>query len=267
MRMKMGVSGWFFKPLTALVLFGLAGAAQAATIGQYSGNTTFWASSGNFSTIYSAATNGLNATIETGEDITAGNLANDNFFIVRNPNAALNASEVSALVSWVQSGGILMLYAESASQIDGANSLLSALHSGISVTSGITGNPYSQSGGFLNGADVTAGMAGQMLSFYNGNVLTGGTALANPGAPLWNLSALFRVDNIQLGKVYVFTSPLDVNWNSPGFSNTQFFLALLAQSTQQSPFGSVADVGNPEPATFGLAGLALAGIVYARRRK
>jgi len=206
--------------------------------------------------------------VESGEAITAANLANNNFFILRNPSAPLSTSEVSALVSWVQSGGVLMLFAEQASVVDNANSLLTSLGSKISVTSNTTGSAWVQASGSLNGADVTAGMGAASMSFYNGMALSGGTAMANAGSPLWNLANLFRVDNVQLGKVYVFGSPLDANYNSSGFSNTQFFLALLAQSTTPiGGLGGLPDATAPEPATFAFGGLALAAIFVIRRRK
>ncbi|MBI4907100.1 MAG: PEP-CTERM sorting domain-containing protein [Acidobacteria bacterium] len=269
MKVKYGARGSLTKLILSLVVLGLAGAAQAATVGQWEGSSSFWAGNVTFGTIYSAATLGLNATVESGEAITATNLSNNNFFIMRNPSASLSSAEATALVNWVQSGGILLLFAEQASAVANANGILSSLGSSISVTSSTIGSPYVQASGTLNGADVGASLSGQRMSFYNGMALTGGTAMANAGSPLWNLAGLFRVDNVQLGKVYVFGSPLDANYNSSGFSNTQFFLALLSQSTTPLGFGGGLQdtTQNPEPATFAFAGLALAAVVFTRRRK
>jgi len=249
-----------------MLLLGFTGITQAATVGQWASSGSIWASSGNFSSIYSAATLGAGVTVESPETITSANLANDQFFIVKNPTASLTGAEATALMNWVNSGGILLVFAESASQTDAANNVLSSVHSGVSYTNNYTGSNYFQISGNFNGTDVTAGLSGPM-GMYTGLTLNGGKSLVNPGAANWNMDATLRTEGINLGKVYVFGSALDANYNQAGWSNTQFFLALLSQNAGISGGGFTSLDTAPEPATFAFAGLGLAGLIYAKKRK
>jgi hypothetical protein len=257
-------------------MLGFAGITQAATVGQWNQSSSIWASAGNFGSIYSAASNGLNATIETPEAITAANLANDNFFVVHNPKASLTASEATALFSWVSNGGILLLFADAAAQVGNANSLLTGVHSNLSFTSDRMGSDFYQVGANMTGNDITSGLTGG-LGFYSGLILrsSGPNVSLATGQGNFDLNLSLRMQAISLGKVYVFGTALDADYNRSGWSNQAFFLSLLSQQVNAGNFGgggisgggSLDLVSNPEPSTVGLFGFAVAGLLFLKRRK
>lgn len=284
-----GVGSGSRKLLLALsvVLSGVA--AQAATIGQWKGNPAnqVWASAGNFSSLYSfvSAAN----TVETTESITPGNLANDNFFIIANPTAAPTASELTTLANWVQAGHILLLFTDpdDLGSVTVANKILAGVYpvaqtNKINVSSTLVGSNVGSVAGSLMGPDPgvmgtpgnssTHNISTQALGIWQAFSILGGTNLALNNTPSvgFNIGNTLRVDTISLGKIYVFGDRYDSNSNMglTGAStngNLSLFLNLLAQQTLNGGGGGPTDA--PEPATFALTGLVLAGILALNRRK
>lgn len=247
---------------------------KANTIGQWQSNNSFWSGYGNFSNVFAGSMAApVNATYELPEAITAANLANNTSMIIRTQNGLSGADSLPSLVNWVRGGGILMLFADSAlpQGAMNANTILSALGSSISVSSSTTGNPSFQTLGQFTGADVTNGLLGRNLAFDLSRVVTGGVQLVQTGAPGFDAGSSLRMQNVNLGKVYVFGGSIDANANTlnPLGSNRDFFMALLSQ-----PNGGMFGVdppagasGNPEPATFGLTALAIGGLAFWHRRR
>jgi hypothetical protein len=244
------------------------------TIGQWvnTPSNSLWAASGNFSSIYAAATSGtLSHTVTSGDQINSNVLNNRNFFIIANPTAVPSTFELNLLANWVRSGGILLLAADMyASDLAALNTVLQALgtpDSGqtIQYSSTLYGAGFQTVTGSLQGTDAAVqGITGRPLAMTNGYTLTGGFYLAEDR--FWqnpNLGNFLRMDTYQLGKVYVFGSRLDINpnFNSNPFGyNNQFFHNLLGQN----PFITGE---TPEPATLAITAFALIGLgLWSRRR-
>lgn len=271
---------------TAVCLAALAPAGFSASIGQWTGGANanqVWAASGNFSSIFTSATVGAPAhTVTSTAEITQQSLSNYQAFSVANPQTALSGAQISALVNWVQTGGVLLLYATpmgGTSSVNIVNSILTSLGPGSSgqqmaATSTTLGSPLFQAtGGSLTGNDpAVSGLTGARLSFYQAFQITGGSLLSTSPGGNFDLGRMLRSDTFQLGRVYVFGERFDANWNLAGSgSNRDFFLNLMAQNFARPPgAGQGGDPFSdaPEPATLGLTGLTLvAAAVWHRRRK
>lgn len=263
------------KILLAALTVTLSSHAFGATVGQLSGNPSIWANPGNFSNIFVAATVGAGHTVESAQTLTAQNIANNTHFIVESSATALAAQDLALLVDYVRGGGTLLLFATPTTSVTSANQILSALGPGVS---GTTMNVRTQTMGFagsslnwgsLTGSDpavqgAVANLNGQSLNFTQTRLLSGGTHLAVVESP--SISDAIRVDRYQLGKVYLFGTHLDANTvTSVNSNNTNFFLNILANGGLPS---GLVDTGVPEPSTFGLSAVTLAGaLLYLRRRR
>jgi len=236
--------------------------------------------------VYANATTGsLNHTVVSTSDITETNLNTYRFLVVGNPTTAMNASQMTAVTNWVKQGGILLLFADASHQSSAGivNSILSNMGSSSSGGSAMSiggrtyGDVYSTTtAGSVTGSDpAVAGLNGG-LTFLYANQVNGGSLLANVTYNNYDLGSMMRVDTFQLGKVYVFGDRFDANLVG-STNNRNFFINLLSQNSQfQMPTpnnpttptlpSDPNDIFNPEPATFGLAGAALLGLVVARRR-
>jgi hypothetical protein len=268
--------------LTAVIVSNLTSVCFGATvIGQWSGNSSHWASSGNFSTLYTALTaagpSGPGYNVTSGQAITQANLSQDNFFVVDSSSAAVSASEAATLANWVRAGGILLLFAAGNSQA-AANSVLGSLGAGasgtaLSVTPQAEGSNLASifTGGGLWSADPSVkGPTNLMwapLNWYDANIIGGGNSLAVNIGTTHNLSSAMRVDNFALGKVYVFGDRFDTNALTAGGANANLalFLNLFAQSNSVRQFSGTSEV--PEPSTLLLTGLGITGALFWRRRQ
>jgi hypothetical protein len=261
--------------------------AYAATVSQWVGDPsgTRWSNSSFYSALQGAAfvTGGAGHTLEaSAEAITSAALANNTHFVM-NSNAsasALTDTEYTALTNWVRGGGILILFATGdASSIALANNVLNNLGSAIDVTTSKVGPGFptaGTTGGNLNGSDTAVtnpsnNLTNQQLRMYQSNVLTGGSLLAanNIPNPSNNFGAALRVDNVNLGKVYVFgdsfASNFLVNGGGGNHANLQLFLNILSQG-QLSGGGGGPTGDTPEPSSILLTALGIAGLAYWKRR-
>lgn len=282
--------------LSRLVLCVVAatGLSSAATIGVYSGSDAgqLWAGSGNFSSVYANATTGsLGHSVVSTNDITETNLNTYRFLVVANPTTAMNAAQVTAVTNWVKQGGILLLFADAnhQSSVGIVNSILSsngglgagASGAAMSVGGGTYGDGYGvvTAGSLIPNSDPAVGSMTGGLAFLYANRVNGGSMLANPNPGWYDLGNTLRVDTFQLGKVYVFGERFDSNLMAGNANNRNFFINLLSQNNQfqlptpppTTPTGpsfpsDPLDIHQPEPATFGIAGAALLGLLAARRR-
>ena len=268
-------AGGGIKILLSALSLHLAGSAYGATVGQLSSNTSVWANSGNFSTIYTAATVGAGHTVESAETLTAQNISNNTHFIVESSATALAAAQVSLLVDYVRGGGTLLLFAAPGGSNTSANQIMTALGNGSSGTSmrattQTFGFPNSNvNWGELAGSDPAVqgivNLNGASLSYTQSNMLTGGSLLAANNS--YTISDAVRVDRYNLGSVYMFGTRLDRDGSTNANQNNIYFMMnILANGGL--PAGLV-DVGTgaPEPATFALTAVSLAGALFYVRRK
>jgi len=283
MFIKNGVSNGLLLLTLSASLAGSLG--QAAVIGQWTGNPNgqFWAASGNFSTIYANATAAPQShTVESAEAITTQTLSNKQFFIMApSGSATLSGTEMTALTTWVNGGGILLLFAdpEAASGYGAntrtiANDVLTSLGSGsnglMQINAATFGNqfctPCTGGGSLVAGDSATTGLVGSNLSYYMSYTISGGSTLGFNGAAVNTYNSV--------GKVYVFGERIDygtsgqngfpIGLTSNNTTNLQLFLNLLAQQGGGGGGGGGGAV--PEPSTLVLTGFALAGVVALRRK-
>jgi hypothetical protein len=281
-----------------LSLLVCASGAYGATVAQWTGSSSsaMWATSSNFSTLYSNLTalggNGqpLHSVVSVNE-ITSGTINQSGFLVVSDATRALGTTaggvnETQSLVNWVQGGGILLLFATpsgTSTSTTVGNQILSALNSASSGSPNISFNGATYGAGYYGGASgplagtdpAVAGITGQNLAWYQANGISGGTALSTGFGGNYDLSNYLRVGNFGTGKVYVFGEQFGAQWNVSGFqngSNLQFFLNLLAQETRYpgtfggggpDPFSS----DSPEPASIALTGIGLAAVAWMARRR
>ncbi|MBL8209262.1 MAG: hypothetical protein JNK87_01045 [Bryobacterales bacterium] len=193
------------------------------------------------------------------------------------------------MTNWVNQGGILLLFsdARTPSSVGIVNSILQGLGTGASGSAMSVGGgtPYGDgygvvtAGSLIAGSDPAVGSMTGGLAFLYANRVNGGTMLANPNPGWYDLGSTLRVDTFQLGKVYVFGERFDSNLMAGNANNRNFFINLLSQNSQfQLPTpppttpttptlpNDPLDIHQPEPATFGIAGAALLGLLAARRR-
>ena len=111
--------------------------ANASVIGQWNESNRSW-NNGSFSNINSILTN-AGHTIEADGALTAANLFNDDMFVLAEAARALTTTEISDLLNWISSGGILWMSVDSGSNSSFSNTILSALGSTLSL-SGMASN-------------------------------------------------------------------------------------------------------------------------------
>lgn len=237
-----------FSLLAVAGLLFMAGMAQAAVIGQWTGSTRSW-NAGDFGTIRNTMTSGGH-TVEADGAITAANLANDDMFVIGEANTLLNPTEVADLLSWVSAGGVLWLGVDSGSDETISNSILSGLGSTMSFTATNSG-----SGGPLAAGNFATNfltdIVGQSLTLSLAREVIAGGGLLLSGN-------LLGVE--QIGSGWVFASgdrfEQDFSNSTPGSVNGQLLLNIAG-------FAGGAQV--PAPATLALMLVGL-GLTARRRR-
>lgn len=284
---------WFSstKLATVLSLLAFASGAQGASVAQWTGSASsaMWATSSNFSTLHANLTaiggNGQPLhTITSVADITTSNLNQHGFLVVSDATRSMTGSETSALVDWVQTGGILLLFGTPSGGATGTatgNQVLSALSTASSSNPSMNFNGNSYGAGYYGGASgplagtdpAVTGIVGSNLAWISAAGVSGGSALSTGFGGNFDLGNYLRVGQFGTGKVYVFGEQFGANWNTSGFqqgtSNLQFFLNILAQETRfpgpQGPTGPLTD--SPEPASVLLTGCGLGVVAWISRRR
>jgi hypothetical protein len=216
-------------PLLVTAALVVSVSAQAANVGNWSGSTRSWNSS-DFSSMKAAAL-GAGHTVEADGAMDAGNLANDDVFIVgegRVPNSA----ELSALANWVNAGGIALILNDSGcGGCAGSNAILDALGSTINVTTNSAMAAPFESGQFTT---VPYDIVGQSLMTSPGMEVTGGMDVAG---------SFIKYEAIGGGYVVVCGDRSDHNFAAPSANNVngQFFLNVLAnEATDICDLGALA---------------------------
>jgi len=284
-------SGIRLAAVLAVCSLGATGLQAAAVVGQWNQNASSynWATASNYSSLYSAAfVTGGHSIDPSGTDgsTVLSNLNNYTHFVM-NTSSTATVGNLGDLSTWVNGGGILILFAngnnDAASNAVGNTILgVNGINSSISLPGGVTGISQMATIGSLTGSDPAVnGITGQPLTWYRSNLVSGGTALAANNSPFnQNLGNALRVDNIGLGKVYVFGEHFENDsriTGGVGNANLQLFLNLLTQGQLQTPGGGGSPGGGggplppgsdvPEPATILLTASALAGLAYFKRKR
>jgi hypothetical protein len=242
---------------------------RAATIGQWeeswvdtNGVPTTWNDSTFFSSVHALMVAAGNTVAPDGP-ASASALAGFDSFVIAGPGRTPTGEEISALSSFVTTGGLIILLEDQNPDTHGyANALLSGIGSSIQVSwSSMTQNMY-----LLGGVFATDGLVGSFLSGTPGRRITGGTALTTGGAG-WTASqiadaeAYIHYEQIGLGYVFVFGDRLDHNVFdlSPTGARAKLFTNL---GSYEKPQNGSDPSEVPEPGTqfLALAGLGALGI-------
>ena len=242
------------------VLLGVTGAPMAGgIIGNWSGSSRSW-NHPSFATIRSLMIS-QGHTVLPDSAISSGNLAGVSLFVIGEPTTTPGSAELSALQSWVQAGGVLLLLSD-APGFDSVAVRLNAISTGLGaslVWSGNASNNTPLAGGVFATTGPPYNVVGQTLQVSPATAVSGGTALAGD---------YLGYQQIGLGYIFGFGDRSDNNFFNPSTSNVhgQLFLNLAAGAPGPRPPDDGMVI--PEPSTFLLlgTGLALVGVWLRRRR-
>ena len=211
-------------------------AFAGAIIGNWSGSARSW-NNGEMS-VLNASMIGAGHTVEADEAITAGNLANNDIFVVGEATGTPSGGELASLGAWVSAGGILLVLTDSgATGVPGGNGILSGILSGLSFggsspsVAAFPGGNFATTGGPFN-------LVGLLLGVTPGNEVLGGTPLAGD---------YIAYEALGGGHVFAFGDRSDHNFFGAGSTNHNFFLNIADFADGPAAV--------PEPATLALLGL------------
>lgn len=208
--------------------------AIAAVIGNWEGSSFGRAWDG--STEVTALMTGRGHVVETAGALTAGELANDDVFVIAEATRALTAQEALDLAAWVFAGGRLLVTADSGGVgVAHGNAILSAIGSGLSF-GGSAFNGYLQPDAIL----TTGGpfnIVGQVLEVTPGTGVNGGTMIAG---------SFVGAEQFGAGYVVGFGDHLQNDVFNPSAANVngQFLINLVESAPAPAP------APIPLPATF-----------------
>lgn len=216
----------------------------AAVVGQWQESDRTW-NSGEFTTIRTTVTSGGHA-VEADSALTAANLANDDAYLIGEPSRNLNPTEQADLSSWINAGGILMLFVDSGtSDFPQANDILSGLGTTLSfnTSQSVTAGPIQD----VNyAADNIFDLVGSTPTFSPGHA----TVLGGAGAHL--SETLIAVQPLGNGYVFAFGDRFEHNFSNSTAASTngQLMLNIL---------GPI-----PEPTSLALVAISL--VIVGQRR-
>ena len=240
----------------ALAMLPLATFAHGANVGQWNGGGRTW-NDPSFSQTLAAVT-GAGNTVEVAGAITAGNLSNDNLFIIFEPTTAPTAGELSALAAYVSGGGTLVVFGESSADATVMNQIVAGAGGTITWSGSASGastvlaSPFSSSPNNILGQSVTTSL---------GILVSGGTAFLSNGYGAYQ--------QVGAGRIVAYADRLDFNFGSA--VNTNLMVNMVAGGGAPPPPPPSASV--PVPGVSGAAPLAALALllslvagVYLRRR-
>ena len=232
-----------------LVCFGVP--LSAGVVWNWSGSSRSWNDSDM--SVLQATLIGAGHTVLADSAITAGNLAGANVGVIGEAGAAPTAGETTTLSTWINAGGVLLVFFDSScSGCLGGNPLLSALGTALQASSA-SASLSAFSGGVFATTGPPYDIVGQTLNTSAGSAISGGTALAGD---------FIHYQALGLGHVFAFADRSDHNIFNPtsGNANGKLFLNIVGHSEGGTP-------AVPEPSTLGLLGAGLAALIAIGRRR
>lgn len=219
---------------------------------------------------------------------TASNLAICDLFVVGGASQSFTSDEITALSSWVQGGGLLLVFSDRDLNSSPLNTMLAGIGSSIQFGPGSMDQNFYFNGGVF----ATTGVAGQWMSGTPGIRVNGGIGLTRGGAGWTNrqksdAEAYIHYEAIGSGFVFAFGDRLDHDYFnfSAGTPRLRFFqnLSNFEPKIQENPVDPppVSDdppvqpptggedpvtAETPEPGTFALMAAGGLGIWMVRKR-
>jgi hypothetical protein len=230
--------------------------ASAAIIGNWNGSLRSW-NNGEFSATRALM---ISRGHTVGPDDSLFNiLPTANALIMAEPMVSLTANDSSDILNWVQQGGRLLLFTDSAltSSANRFNQLLGALGSNITFSTNTpTVAPFAPGNFATEGGPFN--IVGQTLATTPASSVTGGTTLAG---------SYLVSQQIGNGFIFAFGDRSDHNFFNPnaGNVNGQLLINIIEGNPNSDPVGP----GIPEPSTRAYMLIAAAGgaLLYRHRNK
>jgi hypothetical protein len=216
-------------------------------------------------------------TVAADADMTAVNLAGYDLFVIRNARLTPSGTELAALKSWVEGGGLLLMLTDSSTTTAPTNAILTGIGSSISGSGSVNQNAFLVGGTFL-----TSGLGDLALLTTVGQRITGGTALTK-GSSSWTVSqqadaaSYIHYEQLGTGYVVVFGDLSDCNYFEPTTTSVNGRLLLNAAAYSNPSRSSSGDPGPGDPAPSStpvppslllvITGVASTALYRRRRRK
>jgi PEP-CTERM motif len=233
-----------------VIAFAAVSDASAAIIGNWSGSSRSW-NTGDMSILKSTLI-ADGDTVLPDSAITAGILSDD-VFVIGEPLTAPTGGEISTLSTFVNTGGILLLFNDSGFSGGSANNtILAGIGSSMTVLNSSASVAPFPVDGFATNNDFN--LVGQTLGTSPGMAISGGTAIAG---------SFISYQQLGSGFVFVFGDRSDHNTFNPTAPsvNGQLFLNITDGPAGEGP------TPVPEPATLLLVGSGIATTIIRRRRR
>jgi MYXO-CTERM domain-containing protein len=232
-----------FAAFAAAVTAWAAPAAIAQNvIGNWNGSQRSW--NGVSFTEVKSAVQAQGHTVMADADMTAGNLAGYDVFLIGEPMFTPSPLEIDDLAAWINGGGVMLMLSDSATNRVPMNNILSGVGSSLSYSSA-SAVAAPLAGGIFASEGLPWNIVGETLTVSDGQAVNGGSELSG---------SMARWERVGHGFVFAFGDRFDHNLLMPGINEINKKL-----------FQNV--VNPPVPAPGGLAVLLLAGLAPRRRRR
>jgi len=286
MKRKFALHLWRSGFTLAVLALAVSSVLQGAsiTVASWSGSALDrrWGdASFNSLTLANSLTQGVN--YNSNYSISSG-LSGIKTFVIEEAATAMSLPDANTLKTWVQNGGVLLLFVDTNQVAAGTSNLFLTQNILGNLGSSIIISPAGSTYGSPNGANASlaqgltdttpgffavnnnGGIGGQSMAKFNGITISGGNTIGSG-----DLANLIRTDKIGTGTIFVFGDRFDHNYqfgSGCGLSiaacsiNQQLFANIML-GMQSDPF----PVGAPEPGSWALMASGLAGLLYFGRNR
>ena len=221
-----------------------AGSMEASYIGQWAGSQldnygvpTTWNNARYLKNVNAAMTASGHTV---GPDVlaTASNLTGSDLFVIAGASQPFTSEEITALGSWVNGGGLLLVLIDSSGNPSPLNAMLTGIGSSLRFGPGTVKQNFF----FKGGVFATDGIVGQFMGATVGVPVSGGTGLTQGGTAGWNdrqraeAETYIHYEAMGLGFVFAIGDRLENDYFSfPAGSPRLRFFQNLANFEPSAP--------------------------------